>query len=145
MSASKSGRTDADDGRERPPPPAGTGGRGPRCRIDGEETASKISYRKVRRTSSPPRRVGRRVSEPNLCISLLLLLLDIFTPREKSSPRAKSRSRHRRRCRVAAMIPPFSRRRYFVTSKQFGVARCSFVCSPTLLFRPPPFFRSWRQ
>lgn len=74
----------------------------------------------------------------------LLLLLDIFTPREKSSPRAKSRSRHRRRCRAAAMIPPFSRRRYFVTSKQFGVARSS-ICSLTLLFPPPPFFRSWRQ
>ena len=66
-------------------------------------------------------------------------LLDIFTPREKSSPRAKSRSRHRRRCRAAATIPPFSRRRYFVTSKQFGVARSS-VCSLTLLFPPPPFF-----
>ena len=70
MSASKSGRTDA-DGRGRPPPPAGTGGGGPRCRIDAEETASKISYRKVRRTSSPLRREGRRGSEPNLCISLL--------------------------------------------------------------------------
>ena len=77
--------------------------------------------------------VARKREEPNLCIPPPPPLLDIFTPREKSSPRAKIRSRNRR---SPAIIPSSSRRRYFVTLKQFCVP---LSVLSLLLFLPSSF------
>ena len=64
----------------------------------------------------------RKREEPNLCIPPPpppSLLLDIFTPREKSSPRAKIRSRNRRCCTAPrgndSVLSPLQIFRYFET------------------------------